>query len=167
MKKILALLVIVMALPVFAASPKIGYVDLQKAIQKTTAGKKAKKQLEKEFAKRKKDLKKMEDDLQKMTKDFDKKVMVLSDEVRQKKRRALDGEMLKYRQKVGKNQIEIQKKERDLISPIITKLRKIVGKIAQKEGYTVILEKSGQSVLWAKDDINLTDRLIKEYEKNK
>jgi outer membrane protein len=61
--------------------------------------------------------------------------------------------------------MEIQKKERDLTQPIVTKLKSILEDIAKKEDFTVILEKSENSVMWAKKDIDLTERLIKTYDK--
>lgn len=150
-----------------AADVKIGYIDMQKAIQETSAGKKAKKDLEEDFNKKKKELEKKEADLKKMNEDFEKKAMVLSDEVRGKKQQELQQEMLKYREMVGKSQMDIQKKERDLTQPIIDGLRKVITDIAEKDGFTVILERSEQSVLWAKKDIDLTDRIIQEFEKSK
>lgn len=151
--------------PVFAAEVKIGYVDMQKAIQESSAGKKAKKDLEGEFNKKKKELEKKEADLKKMNEDLDKKSLVLSDDVRAKKQQELQGEMLKYRELVGKSQMDIQKRERDLTMPILEKIRGIIEDIAKKDGYTVILEKSEQSVLYALKDIDLTDRVVKEFEK--
>ncbi len=150
-----------------AADVKIGYIDMQKAIQETSAGKKAKKDLEEDFNKKKKELEKKEADLKKMNEDFEKKAMVLSDDVRGKKQQELQTEMLKYRELVGKSQMDIQKKERDLTQPIIEGLRKVITSIAEKDGFTVILERSEQSVLWAKKDIDLTDRVIQEFEKTK
>jgi outer membrane protein len=149
------------------AEVKIGYVDMQKAIQSTSAGKKAKEQLEKEFKKRKKELAKKEADLKKMSEDLEKKAMVLSDDVRLKKQQSFQEEMLKYREMVGKSQAEIQKKERDLTLPIVKKLQGIIQEVAEKEGYTMILEKAEQSVLWAKSDVDLTDEVIKRFDKKK
>lgn len=149
------------------AESKVGYVDLQKAIQETSTGKKAKTDLEKDFNKRKKDLEKMEADLKKMGEDLEKKAMVLSDDVRGRKQAEFQQEMMKYREAVSKNQLEIQKKERDLTMPIIEKLRSVIEDIAKKDGYTMILEKSEQSVLWAKKEADLTDEVVKAYEKKK
>lgn len=150
-----------------AAEVKIGYVDLQKAIQETSAGKKAKAELEKDFNKRKKDLEKMEADLKKMGEDLEKKAMVLSDDIRGKKQAEFQQEMMKYREAVSKNQLEIQKKERDLTLPIIKKLREVIEDIAKKDGYTMVLEKAEQSVLWAKQEADLTDDVVKAFEKKK
>lgn len=148
-----------------AAEIKLGVIDMQKAIQETSAGKKAKKDLEEEFNKKKKDLDKREADIKKMGEDFEKRSMAMNDEAKLKKQAELQGEMRKYQELAGKSQMEIQKRERDLTQPIVTKLRTIIEGIAAKEDLTVVLEKSEQSVMWAKKEIDLTDRVIKEFEK--
>jgi outer membrane protein len=148
-----------------AADLKIGYIDLQKAIQETSAGKKAKKELEKEFNSKKEELSKREGNIKKMQEDFEKKKNVLTEEVKQQKAGELQQEMLKYRDLLGQSQVNIQKKEQELTKPILEKLQDIVDKIAKEGSYTLILEKSEQSVIWAKKDIDLTDELVKQYEK--
>lgn len=150
-----------------AAETKIGYIDMQKAIQETAAGKKAKKELEDEFNKKKKDLEKKEADIKKMHEDFEKRSMAMNEEARMKKQQEIRMEMGKYQETAGKAQMEIQKRERDLTAPIVTKLRTIIDDIAKKEEFTVILEKSENSVMWAKKEIDLTDRVIKAYDSAK
>ena len=147
------------------AQEKIAYVDLQKAIQETSTGKKAKKELEKQFNAKKADLQKKEADLKKMAEDLEKKKVALSDDVRAKKQGELQQEMLKFQREVGESQMNIQKKERDLTGPILEKLQGSLEKIAKEKGYAMVLEKSEQSVLWAKKELDLTDDLVKEYEK--
>jgi len=147
------------------APSKMGYVDLQKAIQETSTGKKAKKDLETEFNKKKKELEKTEADLKKKSEDYEKKSMVLSDELKMQKQGELQQDMLKYRDLVGKSQMEIQKRERELTMPIVEKLHAIISDIAKKEGYVFVLEKNEQSVLYADKSTDLTDRVLKEYEK--
>lgn len=148
-----------------AAEIKIGYVDMQKAIQEVAAGKKAKKELEDEFNKKKKDLEKREADIKKMGEDFEKKSMAMNDDTRMKKQGEIQGEMRKYQELAAKAQMEIQKRERDLTQPIVTKLRSILEGIAKKEDFTVILERSENAVMYAKKEIDLTERIIKEHDK--
>lgn len=150
----------------FAADLKIGYVDMQKAIQETSAGKQAKKDLEKEFNSKKAELQKKEGDLKKMDEDLRKKATALSDEVRNKKMQELQGEAMKFQREVGESQMNIQKKERELTQPILEKLQAALDKIGKEGGYTMILERGEQSVLWAKKDLDLTDAIVKEFEKN-
>lgn len=150
-----------------ASEMKVGYVDLQKAIQSTSVGKKAKAELEAEFNKRKKDIEARQADIKKMGEDLEKKKAVLSEEALAKKQAEIQEEMMKYQELVGKNQMEIQKKQNDLTSPILDKMKKLLDKIAKNDGYSAIFEKNEQSVLWIKAEFNLTDRLVQEFEKTK
>lgn len=154
-----------LAAPVFAAEIKLGFVDMQKAIQETAAGKKAKKALEDEYNAKKKELEKQEADIKKMGEDFEKKSLVMAEDVRMKKQQELQGMMRKYQESAAKSQMELQKREQENVAPIVKKLREIITNIAEKEQYTAILEKSEQSVMWAKKEIDLTDRVIKEADK--
>jgi outer membrane protein len=158
-------LVLLIATPVFASEIKLGFIDMQKAIQETAAGKKAKKELEAEYNAKKKDLEKQEADIKKMGEDLEKKSLVMAEDVRLKKQQEIQQQMRKYQELAGKSQMELQKREQENVQPIIKKLRAIIEDIAKKEDFTAILEKSEQSVMWAKKEIDLTDRVIKEADK--
>lgn len=164
-KLVVALSVLIMAAAAKAES-KIGFVDMQKAIQSSSAGKKAKSELEAEFNKKKKELEKKEADLKKMGEDLEKKKSVLSEEALGKKQAEFQEEMLKYRDVVGKSQMEIQKKERELTAPILDKMKKVIAKLAKDKGYSMVLE-NNQGVLFATPDSDLTEEVIKAYEKDK
>lgn len=166
MKKLVIVLASLLMAAAAQAETKVGIVDMQKAIQATSAGKKAKSELEGEFNKKKKELEKKEADLKKMGEDLEKKKSVLSEEALGKKQAEFQEEMLKYRDVVGKSQIEIQKKERDLTAPILEKMRKVIGKIAKEKSYSLILE-NNQAILFATPESDLTDEVIKAYEKEK
>lgn len=166
MKKMLVVLAVMMAASFAQAQGKIGFVDMQKAIQSTAAGKKAKDELEKDFNKKKKELEKKEADLKKMGEDLEKKKSVLSEEALGKKQAEFQEEMLKYRDVVGKSQVEIQKKERDLTAPILEKMKKVISKISKEGGYSLVLENS-QMVLYADQGADLTDAVVKAFEKEK
>src|SRR5262245_29464481 len=112
-QKILFAIVVGWSVPSIAAEQKFGFVDMQKAIQETTDGQKAKKELEGDFNKKKKDLEKREADIKKMREDFEKKALVLSDDVKAKKQQEINMEIGKYQEAVGKSQMEIQKHERE------------------------------------------------------
>jgi outer membrane protein len=145
---------------------RMGTVDMQRAIQTSSAGKKAKTELEAEFNKRKKELEKKEGDLKKMKEDIEKKQAVLSEEVLGKKQSDFRDEMMKYQEVVQKNQMEIQKKERDLTQPILEKMRKVIAKVAQEQKYTMVIENSPM-VLYAEPGHDLTDDVLKAFEKEK
>ena len=165
-KKIILAALMTSSIALAQTASKVAVVDMQKAIQSTEAGKKAKKELEGEFEKRKKELQKKEGDLKKMGEDLEKKRAVLSEEVLAKRQAEMQEEMLKYRETLNKNQMEIQKKEQDLTRPILDKMRKIIGDTAKAGGYQLVLEGSA-GVLFAESSIDITDQVIKAFEKAK
>jgi len=167
MKSIIIAMTALMLAGVARAETKIGYVDVQKAIQATASGKKAKENLDGEYAKRKKDLDKKKADIEKMGQDLEKKKSVLSEEVLGKKQMELQEEMMKFQKVVAENQLEIQKKEKALVEPILEKMKKVIEKVAQEKGYTLVVEKQSQNILYAQKDSDLTDDVIKSFEKEK
>ena len=150
-----------------AAEVKLGFIDMQKAIQATAAGKKAKESLDGEYQKRKGSLDKRKADIEKMGQDLEKKKTVLSEEVLGKKQMELQEEMMKFQKTVAENQLEIQKKEEELVKPILNKMKTIIEKVAQEKGYSMVIENKGQNVLFASKDADLTDEVVKVYEKEK
>lgn len=167
MKNTLLALAIVLTSSMVMADTKLGYVDMQRAVQSTSAGKKAKTDLEGEFNKRKKELDKKKADIEKMGQDLEKKKSVLSEEVLGKKQMELQEEMMKFQKVVGENQMEIQKKEKELTLPILEKMRKVIEKVAQEKQFSMVLEKTEQNVLFAQKEADLTDDVIKAFESQK
>jgi outer membrane protein len=143
---------------------KIVFVDVRKAVESTKAGQKVKTELEAEFKKREKELQKRADDIKKMTQDFEKKSAVLSDEARIKKQQELQDEMIKYNQEVTKNTQDIRKKEQDLMEPIFKKMQDVINKIAKDENISMVLQ-SRDNVIYAVKEMDLTEKVIKEFEK--
>ena len=140
---------------------------MQAAIQKTSTGKKAKKRLESLAKKKEAELKKREKDLKSKGDEFKKKASIYDEDTRKKKQLELQKEFYELNQLLGQSQAELRKKEEEALKPIIEVIRKEIDKIAKKENYTIILEKSENLVLFAKKEIDLTDRVVKSYEKNK
>ncbi len=148
-----------------AAEMKVAVVDLPTAIQSTTEGKKIKKLLEDEFNKKKKDLEKRYTDINKMQADFDKKSLVLTEDARVKKQQEIDAEKNEFMQLKEKNLQELAKRDRELSQPLIKKLNEVIAEIAKKDGYTVILHKNEQNLVWASKEIDITEAVIKALEK--
>jgi outer membrane protein len=164
--KLLPTLALIFSVQAFGAvEAKIGIVDLPQAIQATAEGKKIKKQLEEEYNKRKTDLEKKVKDISKMQADFEKKSLVLSDDARAKKQQEIDGEKAKYMELREKNLQDLAKKDRELSQPMIKKLNEVIADIAKKEGFTVILHKNDQNLVWAAKETDITDMVIKALEK--
>lgn len=166
MKQVLALIAVMgLTASAFAEGSKVVYIDMQKAVQATKEGGKAKKELESEFNAKKKKLQSSEDKLKKMQEDLEKKAMVLSDDVRAKKQQEFQEEMFAYQKLVAQSQQEIQKREQALTKPILEKMAKVIEQLSKEKGYDIVLEKTANNLIWAKKEADITDEVVKSFEK--
>lgn len=163
-QSILLALGLLMAVPTFAAE-KFGVVKMQEAILKTKAGKEARKNIESEIAKKKKDIEKLRSDFTKMQKDFESKSVAWSDDMKAKKGAELQREAMKIQETMYKNQQELQAKEMKLKGPIIDDLRKAIEQVASKGKYSVIFEGAEDKVLFVAKANDVTDEVVEAFEK--
>lgn len=148
-----------------AAEIQIGFVDMQKALQSVEAGRKAKAQLEKEFNAKKKELQTEEASIQKMGEEFRKQELVMSEDGKRKKQQELQERIMKFQQMTARSQQEIQQKEQELTQPIIGKLRHIIGDLAKQKGYTLVLERNENTVLYFLEKDDLTIEVVNQFNK--
>ena len=148
-----------------AEEPKIGVVDMQKALQSVEAGKKAKSQLEKEFNSKKKELQAEEASIKKLGEEFKKQSLVLNEEARGKKQAELQERIMKFQELTQRSQMEIQQKEQELTQPIIQRLRGIVQETAKKRNLHLVLEKNENTVLFSLDKDDLTEEVVSQFNK--
>ncbi len=146
-----------------AAPAKIATVDMQKTIQTVDAGKKAKATLEKEFNAKKAEFQKEEASIKKMGEEFKKQSLVMNDEARMKKQQEIQERIMKFQGETARSQEEIQKKELDMTKPLVEKIKGVIAELAKKKGYTVVLEKNENMVLFSPTQDDLTDEVISAF----
>ena len=167
MKKVLVFVIIsVLALSgaAFAAEGlKIGYVDMRRALNECKKGKEAKAELEKIIKAKQKVLDKKRKKLDEMQADLQKKASLLSDKAKQEKRKEFQNKAMAYQKEVADAQKEISGKESEYTKRIINDLRGVVNDIAKKEDYALVFEKTEISVIYAKKGLDLTAKVIEQY----
>jgi outer membrane protein len=143
-----------------ADDTRIGVVDMQKAIQSSADGKKAKSELETAFNKKKKELDDQGAALKKEQEDFQKKQAALSDTAKREKGSKLQEKMMKYQELLQKSNVEIQKKEQEMSEPIIRKIREKVSEIAKNKNIYFVLYKNDNIVIYSEDKNDITSDVI-------
>jgi outer membrane protein len=146
---------------------KIGYIDFQKVLNESDAGKKAKADLEIIVKSKQTTIDEKGKTIEKLKADLEKQASVLSAEAKKSKEEELEKMLREYQRLVQDSQTEVKKKELELTDVIIKDIRQIVEKMGEEGGYTLIIEKTGGMVLYSKKDIDLTDAVIKKYNQTK
>lgn len=165
MKKIVVALIalLMLAAPALAAT-KIAYVDLQKALNLSKAGVKAKGEIAEQVKKYEDEFKAKQEELQKLKAELEKQAVLLSDSAKAQKERDFQ-QNVKELQRFQKDvKDELQQRDADATKKILNQLFEIVQKLGKDGGYQMIVEKNQGAVIYADESIDLTDELIKAFD---
>ena len=166
MKKILgaALFTLIVASAshtIAAEEVKIGYVDLQEALNSSDSGKKAKEVFKGEVDRLQRILKRQEEELKSMKDELEKQALLLSTDVRRNREREYQETLKKFQRFYQDSQEDLKSKDAQLTKMILIDLRDVILKMGEEEGYTIILEKNESSILYAPKTVDLTSEVIK------
>jgi outer membrane protein len=147
------------------AAAKVGIVAIQQAIASTNEGKKELDALQQRFSPRQVELKNQNDEVEKLKQQLQAQGDKLSDEVRAAQGRTIETKQKSLQRSYDDFQTEVQQAEQEIVNRLGTKMMKIIGDYAQKNGYGVILDVSNPQtpVLYASEGANITKELVDAY----
>ena len=146
---------------------KIGSVDIQKAVNECNAGKEAQKDLTKEVEKFQRLVAEKQKELQEMKETLEKQGLLLNPDARAVREKELQTK-LRDSQRWGEDiQNEMNQRRAEMERNISIGLQKVIQKVGADEGYTLILEKNENIVLFSSKSTDITDLVIKAYDAQK
>ena len=151
----------------WAEDIKVGSVDIQRAVNECNAGKEAKKVIAKELEKFQHLYGEKQKELQGMKESLEKQVLMLNPDARAAKEKDLQAKGREFQRWMEDTQNEIKQKGAEMERNISLGLQKVIQKVGADEGYTFILEKNENIVLFSSKAIDLTDKVIKLYDAQK
>jgi outer membrane protein len=160
---------LVAALLVASFSPKvfaqvrIAVVDLQRAMNETEDGRRAKNQLKRMFKQRQKTLDEKQESLKVLKEELEKQRDVLSRDALAKRLEDYQKQFVELQGVYVEYQRELAQKEGELTQKILEKMQDILRRIGQRDGYTLIVERNEGGVIWSPTHIDLTDQVIQQY----
>lgn len=146
--------------PAAAETVKIGYIDIDKIISESALGQQAVKKLRKDFERRAADLKKMEDALKRKRKELDDKGSMMSMEKRRQKEVEYRQDRRDLKRAIRDNNEEFNIKRKQVLVDFFPKILKTVQAIGKEKGYTLILRKEPNILLYTADRVDLTQEVI-------
>ena len=142
---------------------RIGYVDLQRALNECNAGKSAKEKFKGEVDKAEQSLERRKSEVEKLKDELEKKGLLLRDDERDNLERDYRQKLRDFERAYKDTQQELQIKDRELTGRILEDLRQVIQALGEQGSYTVILEGNNTVVLYGAKAIDLTSEIIKTY----
>lgn len=164
MKALIATMALVMASSAFSAVT-VGKVDVQKVLITVNQGVAVRDQLKKSFDEKQAILKKEEDAIKKLQDDYSKKASVINDKEKSKKEREIQEKIIAIQQKTSGYQKEIQDMEQKLKTPILERVKTVVDEVSKASDVDLVYEAATAPILYAKAEKDLTDEVVKAYNK--
>ncbi|MFK7991511.1 MAG: OmpH family outer membrane protein [Sandaracinaceae bacterium] len=158
-----ALLLATVAPRLYAQANRIAVVDLQRALNETEDGRRAKARLKRLFNTRQQALDKRQNELKALKEDIERQKNVLSREALQKRVEAYQKAFIELQSTYVEYQRELAQKEAQLTREIIAQMEEILRRLGQTEGYTLIVERNEGGVVWVPSNLDLTDMVIQRY----
>jgi len=146
-----------------AQSLKIGYVDLQRALNESEAGKAAKERFKVQVDKLQVDLKKQKDAIDGLKEQLEKKSSVMEDEQVRNLQKDYEKRLRDFERSYKDSQAELQQKDNELTVELLKELQVVIEAFGKENGFSMILEQSSSSVLYGSPDLDLTEQVIARY----
>ena len=168
MKRFAVAVVLVLACTGAAAQMKIGHINSETIMQTLPEAIDAQKSIDALVAGWEADLQKMQADWKKKYDDFDKRKLILTEQVRadqERELRELDQGITDFRNKKFGQNGELFQKQNDVMKPIQNKMFHVLEQVAKDEGYDYIFDRSGEIlVLYANDKYDLTQMVLQRMQ---
>ncbi|PLX85978.1 MAG: hypothetical protein C0617_02235 [Desulfuromonas sp.] len=156
-------IVLLAAVPAWTAEPKIAYVDLQTALNESESGKAAKEKIALKVKQYEGVINSSQEELKALKDELEKKALLLSEEARANKERDYQQKVKEFQRFTKDAQEELRQEDADFTRRILDGLLQTVEEIGAQEGYTLIMEKTESSILYADRAIDLTEKLVHSY----
>lgn len=174
MKNIISKAVPVLVLLVFLTSSamaadmplKVGLIDLNKAVNESEQGKKAKVELETFIKGKQASLDEIGRKVESLKNELDKQGDAISDGSKKSKEDELARLSRDYQRMAGDSQVEVRKKESELTQAIIAQLRNVIKVVSEEDKYTLILEDNETLVLFEDKALDITDKIIRKFDES-
>jgi outer membrane protein len=158
---LLVMLLMLFASAAMPAELKVAFVDMQRALNDSNAGKKAKSQFRVEIGRLQSKLQRQQEEVQALKDELDRKGPLMRDEERRNLQDDYARKLRDFQNSYKDSKDELQQKDNEITGAIIRDLAYVVRNLGERDGYTLVLEKG--SLLWATPSIDITDQVIREY----
>ena len=144
---------------------RIAYIDVQRVLARSAAGVAAREQLEREKATMQKEMDAKKVELDKLREDLEKKGALLTPDNRREKQEQFERKRRDAQRLADDFQKELERKESALLQKVLQDLSGVIDQLGREKGYYLIVEKRGAGVIFAAQDADLTDEIIRAYDK--
>ncbi len=158
------------ASPAPAAEPvKVGVVDPQAVLEKSRSGRRALDALKEYASTRQKLLTNDEEELKNIEKQLKDQEGAMNEAQKREKTNQFRTKLQDFQKRAQEFNQELAVKQKELVDEYMRKIGAATKVIAEKGGYTLVVDKGSDAtikiVIYARETLDLTDQVIKEFDR--
>ncbi len=144
---------------------KLGVVNFQKVLSSSSPGKMASAEMNQKGKEMEETVRKQEEELLELQKTLEREALVMGKEKSEQKQREFRIKANDYKTMKADYLKEFKQMQARYFNKIKTEVLDLAAKVGKKEGFDLILEVNEGGVMYFKESIDITDELIKAYNK--
>lgn len=152
-----------------AEATKIGVVDPQAVLEKSKAGRRALDALKEYAGTRQKLLAGDEEELKGLEKQLKEQESSLSELQKREKQGQFRTKLQEYQKRAQEFNQELAVKQKEMVDDYMKKIGSATRTVAEKGGFTLVVDKGSETtikiVIYHRDTLDLTDQVIKEFDR--
>lgn len=146
----------------FAAEQKLGFIEMQRALNSSEAGREAKEQLAARLKKYQDEINVKQDELKRLKDELEKQGPLLNDATKGAKEKDYQQKLKEFQRFTKDAQDELQAKDEEFTRKILEGMEKVIQEYGRKNGYTFIFVRN-ESMLFVDEKADLTDEVLKLF----
>ncbi len=138
------------------------FVDIDKIVAQSKAGKKIQDSLNQKIKKENQKFDKLESDLKNKENEILKQKNIISKDELDKKIKEFQKDLTNFRNERTKFNREINKKNLEMTNKMVNEINKILTKYAAENSISLVLQK--KNIIIGKSELDITDKILKEFD---
>jgi outer membrane protein len=160
---LLAAALAIAALPAWAQSGKLGFVNTERILRDAAPARNAQKKIESEFKKRDQELAQIASELKKMQDELDRNSVTMSETQRRNKEREFGDLNRDFQRKQREFREDLNQRRNEELAQVVAEANRVIKQIAEQEKFDIIF----QDAVFASPRIDITDKVIKALDSAK
>lgn len=156
------ILLILLALTLFSQN-KIGFIDSQRILNEYRGAAEIKRRYEQKVSEWQDRAEGLKREIANLREALQTQNLMLSEEAKLRKVQEIENKEIEYQQFIqniwGENG-EAEALNRELMQPLLREIDTLITKIGEEEGFTIILDASSGALVYADDEMDITDRVL-------
>ncbi len=139
---------------------RLAYINSNEIIAQTPGASDAQTTFDREVARWRNEVQVLADSLQQMITTYEQQQVMLSPEARQERQQEILQKRLEYEQRVNDLQQVAQRRQQELVQPILDRVTAVLQEVRDEQNYTMIFDAAAGALIAADTTLDITDVVI-------